>query len=388
MEGNDKPNMKSKVASKIIVAWALIFYLTFNPHPFSVNAASVEEAIVPLRILETTDLHGNILNYDYLKGTYVNDFGLVRTATLIKNARQDSLNTLLFDNGDLLQGNVLMDYVAKKKALDWNGIHPMMKAMNMLGYDAATFGNHDFHYGLPFLNKVIKDANFPYVNANLYLQTDFDTFHLFNPYVILNKEVMDINGVSHQLKVGVIGFITPYVTRWEKDALKDNIKVDDIVASAEKHIPILKKQGADIIIVLAHTGISLLANPYQNEQNAVLPLSRVKGIDAILFGHTHLTFPDLSKFKGVPGIDNVKGTINGVPAVQGGSWGSYLGVIDLILERKKDKWKIISSQSKAAPIFIMKNNHIKAAVSSDLKMKESIQEIHRKAIEYIKKQRQ
>ncbi|NEY98845.1 metallophosphoesterase [Heyndrickxia shackletonii] len=376
--------MNVKFTSKIIIALALILFQTFSLRHFHVNAASIQRPIVHLRILETTDVHGNILNYDYQKGTYVNHFGLARTATLIKKARQDSLNTLLFDNGDLLQGNELMDYAAMKMTLDMD-IHPMMKVMNTLGYDAATLGNHDFHYGLPFLNKAIQGANFPYVNANMYLHTDFDTFHLFNPYVILNKEVVDVNGMSHPLKVGVIGFITPYVMKWEKQALTDNICVDDIVASAEKYIPILKKQGADIIIALAHTGISLLADPYQEEQNAILPLSRVKGIDAILFGHTHVTFPDLSKFKGIPGIDNVKGTINGVPAVQAGSWGSYLGVIDLILERKNERWNILSSQSKAVPIFIKKNNHKKAAVYSDPIIKESVQDIHQKTIEYMKK---
>ncbi|MBS4174184.1 metallophosphoesterase [Bacillus sp. FJAT-49736] len=368
---------------RMLMAVLLIFFIIFS----NTNRPSLAEelstsSIVHLRILETTDIHGHILNYDYLRGRYTNEYGLVRTSTLIKQARREVLNTLLFDNGDLLQGNVLTNYVAREGKVLLGETHPIYKAMNLLGYDAATFGNHDFHYGFPFLQASIKGANFPYVNANMYIE-DHDNIgindiHYFNPYMILDKKVTDINGFRHHLKVGVIGFVTPKVMDWEKRALGGRVRVRDITATAEELVPRMKEAGADIVIVLAHTG---LTSPYNiNEENSVYPLSKVPGIDAILFGHSHKVFPDRSKYKRVPGIDNKRGTINGVAAVQAGSWGSHLGLIDLLLEYKNGQWTVIHSQSSARSIFKRTKNGIEPTVKSDEEVKNAIIDTHNKAI--------
>ena len=104
-----------------------------------------------LRILETTDIHTNIVNYDYYQETVTDKYGLAKTATLINQARTESQKTLLFDNGVLIQGNPLGDYVAKKNPLQEGETHPVYKAMNLLNYDAGNIGNHEFNYGLQFL---------------------------------------------------------------------------------------------------------------------------------------------------------------------------------------------------------------------------------------------
>lgn len=163
--------------------------------PDKVAAAPASGAKVELRLMSTTDVHTNVYGWDYFKGAPSVTVGLDRTATLVKQARGEQPNNLLLDNGDLIQGTPLGTYVAKKSELkDPNEIHPMIAAMNAMGYNAATFGNHEFNYGLQFLDRTINGsvgnksttgANFDYVNANIYKP---DGTNAFTPYVILNKK--------------------------------------------------------------------------------------------------------------------------------------------------------------------------------------------------------
>jgi 2',3'-cyclic-nucleotide 2'-phosphodiesterase/3'-nucleotidase len=163
-----------------------------------VAAGHVSAADVKLRIMETTDLHMHAMNYDYYRNKEVDDFGLARTATLIRDARAQARNSLLFDNGDLLQGNPMGDYMARSRGLSFGEVHPMYKAMNLLGYDAANIGNHEFNYGLDFLLKSISGANIPYVLSNVYaVDGDDDPSndkHYIRPYTILSRRVMDEDG--------------------------------------------------------------------------------------------------------------------------------------------------------------------------------------------------
>ena len=132
-------------------------------------AAAAPAAELSLRILETTDLHMNLLSYDYYQDQPTDQYGLARTLSLIKAARAEAPNSLLFDNGDLLQGNPLGDWAARVKPLQEGQVHPAYKVMNTMAYDAANIGNHDFNYGLAFLQHAIAGANFPYISANVYL---------------------------------------------------------------------------------------------------------------------------------------------------------------------------------------------------------------------------
>ena len=155
-----------------------------------------------LRILETTDLHMHLLGWDYYQDKPAEDFGLDRTATLIQAARAEAKNTLLFDNGDLLQGSPLGDYMAKVKPPQAGQVHPAYKVMNALRYDAANIGNHEFNYGLPFLRQALPGAAFPYVNANIVVddgtQPAEAAKNVFTPYVILDRRFTDEAGdVGH-----------------------------------------------------------------------------------------------------------------------------------------------------------------------------------------------
>lgn len=115
-------------------------------------AASVNAATVDLRIMETTDLHSNMMDFDYYKDTATEKFGLVRTASLINAARSEAKNSVLVDNGDLIQGSPLGDYMAAKGLKDGD-IHPVYKALNTLDYAVGNLGNHEFNYGLEYLQR-------------------------------------------------------------------------------------------------------------------------------------------------------------------------------------------------------------------------------------------
>lgn len=309
--------------------------LVFSAAPSWAASDSRDSATVNLRIMETTDIHASLMNYDYYSDKETNEYGLISTAGLIQQARSEARNSMLFDNGDLLQGNPLGDYMARNKTFEKEGgVHPVYKMMNLMGYDAATVGNHEFNYGLSFLEKSLKGADFPYVNANVYIDNGGQgTKNYFTPYRILDKTITDEKGDNHTLRVGVIGLVTPQIMQWDEANLKDKVVTKDIVETAKKLIPQMKTEGADIIVVLAHTGYEDVPQTPMME-NAVKYLSQVDGINAILFGHAHKSFPG-PDFKGMSGVDLDKGTINGVPAVEASSWGKDLGIIDLSLEKKK-----------------------------------------------------
>ncbi|MEX5383999.1 bifunctional 2',3'-cyclic-nucleotide 2'-phosphodiesterase/3'-nucleotidase [Cronobacter muytjensii] len=309
-------------------------------------AASVNAATVDLRILETTDLHSNMMDFDYYKDAPTEKFGLVRTASLINAARQEAVNSVLVDNGDLIQGSPLGDYMAAKGLKDGD-VHPVYKAMNTLDYAVGNLGNHEFNYGLDYLHKALAGANFPYVNANI---IDARTQKpLFTPYLIKETQVKDKDGKPHTLKIGYIGFVPPQIMTWDKANLSGKVTVSDITETARKYVPQMRAEGADLVVVVAHSGLS--AEPYKAlAENSVYYLSQVPGVDAILFGHAHAVFPG-KDFAAIKGADIAKGTLNGVPAVMPGMWGDHLGIVDLVLNNDDGKWKVAQSKAEARPIY-------------------------------------
>jgi 2',3'-cyclic-nucleotide 2'-phosphodiesterase / 3'-nucleotidase len=252
----------SKKSAFTSIALALGLIIPQAAAPVTSYATVSSNDVVKLRILETTDLHVNMVNYDYFKDAETQKFGLAKTATLIKQARTEVKNSMLFDNGDLIQGNPLGDYVAKINPLKDGDTHPVFKAMNLLTYDAANIGNHEFNYGLDFLEMSLKGAKFPYVNANVY-KDDKDNDptndqNYFTPYLILDKEVIDEAGKKHSIKVGVIGFVPPQIMQWDKKNLEGKVIAKDIVETAKKFIPEMKSKGADIIVAIPHSGVGSL----------------------------------------------------------------------------------------------------------------------------------
>nr|WP_315236728.1 bifunctional 2',3'-cyclic-nucleotide 2'-phosphodiesterase/3'-nucleotidase [uncultured Albidiferax sp.] len=340
---------------------------------------ATQAAEVKLRILETTDVHMNLLSYDYYQDKPTDQYGLARTISLIKAARAEAPNSLLFDNGDLLQGNPLGDLVAKVRPLQDGQIHPAYKVMNQLAYDAANLGNHEFNYGLPFLQRALKGANFPYVNANIY-RADAPDQHAFTPYILLKRELVDADGKKHPITVGVIGFAPPQILQWDKANLEGKVLVRDIVATAQKYVPEMRAKGAQLVVAIPHSGFekgeaSALA------ENAVAPLAEVPGIDAILFGHAHAEFPSPA-FASYPKVDAARGTINGVAAVMPGRWGDHLGVVDFRLDNAGGSWKVVRSQSSIRPIFDRAAKQSLAA--ADPLVEQAIGAEHAQTLDYVR----
>ncbi|MEH6994527.1 bifunctional 2',3'-cyclic-nucleotide 2'-phosphodiesterase/3'-nucleotidase [Neobacillus drentensis] len=363
--------------------------------------ASGEKDLAKLRIMETTDVHANLLNYDYYKDALYEKVGLAKTATLVKEARNEIKNNVLVDNGDLIQGTPLGTYEAKIDPLKNGEVHPVFKAMNQMDYDIATLGNHEFNYGLDFLDEAYDDANFPYINANVYVD-DHDTNpnndkNKFNPYKILKKTIVDEQGKKHEIKIGFIGFAPPQINEWDKANLEGKVITKNIVESAKKFIPEMKKDGADLIVAMTHSGFS--ANK-GNTEDVIYSLSEVPGIDAITFSHTHKVFPAKSESmldglflgsdkKPLPGIDNAKGTINGVPAVQAGYGGGSLGLIDLTLKKEKGKWTVLNSQSSTREIWVDVKDPVtgktktESTVAPDQEIVNAIKQNHDATVNYV-----
>lgn len=341
-------------------------------------AASVQAATVDLRILETTDLHSNMMDFDYYKDTPTEKFGLVRTASLIDAARGEVKNSVLVDNGDLIQGSPLGDYMATR-GLKKGEIHPVYKAMNTLDYTVGNLGNHEFNYGLTYLHDALAGARFPYVNANI---IDVKTQKpLFTPYLIKETNVVDQDGKKQTLKIGYIGFVPPQIMTWDKANLDGKVTVNDITETARKYVPEMREKGADLVVVVAHSGLS--ADPYQAmAENSVYYLSEVPGVDAILFGHAHAVFPG-KDFASIKGADIEKGTLNGVPSVMPGMWGDHLGVVDLVLNNDGGSWKVTQSKAEARPIYDAAAK--KSLAAEDKKLVDVLKHDHDATREFVSK---
>jgi 2',3'-cyclic-nucleotide 2'-phosphodiesterase / 3'-nucleotidase len=396
---NRKPNT--------LFAALLVASLTAcSSSPTGITSRLPDGARAELVLLETTDLHSNVMSYDYFKLAEDKTIGVERVATLISDARKQFANTLLFDNGDTIQGTALSDYQAQVKPLACDQVLAMYKVMNALGYDAGGIGNHEFNYGLSFLSQVtgnrfnvnLRDGekaipaapcagpNFPLVLANVLSVKDRQP--LFKPYVILDRTLKatgaDGTPISAPIKVGVIAFTPPKIVDWDKRWLDGVVYTDGIKELAEKYIPDMRAKGADVVVAISHGGLD--AGPYTpSMENANWHLSQVPGVDAMLIGHSHQLFPNaastLPQFN-LPGVDKVKGLVNGTPTVMANFWGKSLGVIQLNLVQTSGKWSVDKTKTvvetrsiqNADKTFVAPLPGISAAIAAE----------HQATIAYVK----
>ncbi|HDR4453253.1 MULTISPECIES: bifunctional 2',3'-cyclic-nucleotide 2'-phosphodiesterase/3'-nucleotidase [Bacillus] len=368
--------------SKKMLAGATLAIGVIAPQVMPATAHADEntgESTVKLRILETSDIHVNLMNYDYYQTKTDNKVGLVQTATLVNKAREEVKNSVLFDDGDALQGTPLGDYVANKikdkdpkNPVDPNYVHPLYRVMNLMKYDVISLGNHEFNYGLDYLKEVTSKTKIPVINSNVYIDdhdgNDENDEHYFDrPYHILEKEVVDEAGQKQIVKIGVMGFVPPQIMNWDKANLEGQVKAKDIVETAKKMVPKMKAEGADVIVALAHSGVDKSGYNVGME-NASYYLTEVPDVDAVLMGHSHTEVQDI---------------FNGVPVVMPGVFGSNLGIIDMQLKKVNGKWEVQKkNQSKPAlrKIADSKGNPL---VESDQKLVNEIKDEHEKTIEYV-----
>lgn len=315
-------------------------------------------------LLETTDLHANVLSFDYFKGVIDPTIGFERVATLIREARRENPNHFLFDDGDTIQGTSLADYQALAERLPCSQELATYKAMDALGYDAGTIGNHEFNYGLDFLAQVTgtpfaadgvsanacKGPAFPLVLSNVFSARDGKP--LYRPWLVVEKTITaytpDGSALQVPLRIGVLGFAPPPILKWDKRNLEGKVTVLGVVEAAQKYLPELRAQKVDLVVAVSHGGLN--PSPYSNDmENANWHLAGVAGIDAIMLGHSHDTFPNASnpksRFNNMAEVDNERGFVRGVPAVMGSFWGKALGVIKLALVRQDGRWQIVKDKT-------------------------------------------
>jgi 2',3'-cyclic-nucleotide 2'-phosphodiesterase/3'-nucleotidase len=354
-----------------------------------------------LAVLETTDLHANVVGYDYYKLAPEPSHGLDRTATLIHEARKQFPNTFLLDNGDTIQGTALADYQAQVERLGCDQTLGIYKIMNALKYDGAGVGNHEFNYGLAFLSQVTGNRfqvagvdqpkkcagpSFPMVLANVYSAKTKQP--LFSPYAIVDKQVqaLDAKGkpVTATVRVGIIGFAPPTIMEWDKRWLEGRVTTVGVREAAEKYVPEMRRKGADLVIAISHGGLD--AAPYTpTMENANWYLAQVPGIDAMLLGHSHQLFPNkdstVAQFN-LPGVDKARGLVHGVPTVMANLWGKHLGVVKLELKHDGKRWLVekdkTTVETRAAQLSA------KSFVEADPAVMALVKEEHEATIRYVK----
>jgi len=267
-----------KRGPRVLCSVCLLAVLSLLSVSFSGSAPGVAggaPAQVTLTLLGTTDIHGSIEPIDYYANQPANR-GLAKIATLIRHERAARPNALLLDSGDTIQGTPLAYYFARE---DTRKPNPTIAAMNALGYDAAALGNHEFNFGLEVLWKAKGEARFPILAANL-SQEYKGGVRYFRPYIIKN-----VAGV----RVGIVGFVTPGVPRWEIPAHYRGYQFEPIVDTARRVIPEVRKK-ADLVVVIAHSGLG--PDPESGQpgwegevpgENAMIALAeQVPGMDVIL----------------------------------------------------------------------------------------------------------
>ena len=357
-----------------------------------------------LALLETTDLHTNVLSYDYFKLAADKSLGFERVSTLIAQARAQYPNTLLLDNGDTIQGTALSDYQALVNPIGCDQTLAIYKVMNAAKFDGGGIGNHEFNYGLPYLSQVTGNTfdvdglpapaqqkkcagpNFPQVLANVISART--NAPLFTPYTILTRTVTavapDGKTVSAPVKIGIIGFTPPAIMSWDKRWLDGKVYTVGIKETAAKYIPEMRAKGADLVVAISHGGLD--NSTYSpTMENGSWWLSTVPGIDAMLIGHSHQLFPDakstVSQFN-LPGVDKVAGTVNGVPTVMANYWGKHLGVIKLGLTFNGTNWAVDKTQTTVEARSIQ--NADKTYVAADPTVSAAIATEHQATINYVK----
>ncbi|MCV6597365.1 MAG: 5'-nucleotidase C-terminal domain-containing protein [Mangrovicoccus sp.] len=295
-----------------------------------------------LRILATTDLHMSLFPWNYGKKHLEPCAGLLCLADKINALRQEGTATLLLDNGDFIQGELISDWHASLWQTGTREPHPMISAFESLSFDAVGLGNHEFDRGLAYLADVLAPAQFPCIASNLETLPTAPDLPLL-PWVLLSKEIADPSSELPPAKIGIFSLLPQRTANWNRRELAGKVAIHDVFDSAQRVITELQDAGADVIIALSHLGITP-DEPAIAPEESNLALARLSGIDAIIAGHTHMLFPG-PDHQNLPGLDAQRGTLHDIPCVMPGSHGSHLGDIELSLHYSAPKgWQVQGHQ--------------------------------------------
>jgi 2',3'-cyclic-nucleotide 2'-phosphodiesterase (5'-nucleotidase family) len=280
---------------------------------------------VDLVIATTTDVHGRLRAWDYYSNQPEAVRGLSRAATIVDSVRAANPGrVILLDAGDLLQGNPLA-YVAAR--VSGSRVNPIIAAMNAMRYDAAAIGNHEYNYGVPYLDTVVRQARFPFLSANTY-RLNPEGVHAYRPWTIIDRA-----GV----KVGIVGATTPGVMVWDAENIRGRLRLGDIVPAVRQSVQEARAAGADIILVTVHSGLNepssydTVATGVTGENVAGKIAAEVPGIDLVLYGHSH------KESRGT--------TIGQTLLVQPRNWATSVAIAHLVVSGASGAWRVIEKRS-------------------------------------------
>ena len=299
-----------------------IFLLTLACAPAQLPRSTVP---VDLVIATTTDVHGRLRAWDYYANQAEAVRGLSRTATIVDSVRAANPGrVILLDGGDLLQGNPLA-YVAAKVSRDRT--NPIVAAMNAMQYDASAIGNHEYNYGVPYLDSAVRQAKFPFLSANTYRVAP-EGVHAFRPWMIIERA---------GLKIGIIGATTPGVTLWDAENIRGRLRFGDIVPAVREAVQEARAAGADIVLVTVHSGLNepssydTTTTQVPSENVAARLAGEVPGVDLVLYGHSH------KEMRGT--------TIGQTLLIQPKNWATSVGVAHLVVSRSGGRWRVSEKRS-------------------------------------------
>lgn len=254
-----------RISSIFLLLWAFL----------SLSATTRE---VKLKLIETSDIHGNFFPYNFItQQDWNGSFACVYT--YVQQERQTyGDNLLLMDNGDILQGQPSAYYY---NFMDTVSTHITAAMMNYMGFVVGNMGNHDVEAGHSVYDRWIKQCNFPVLGANIIRTSDGQPY--LKPYEIIERD---------GIKIAVLGMITPAIPTWLPETLWKGLSFADMEQTARKWIPIIQeKEKPDVVIGLFHAGkeARTVAGKYREDASAEIA-ERIPGFDIIMMGHDHRRF--------------------------------------------------------------------------------------------------
>lgn len=293
----------------------------------SAQRATGPEASIDLVVAATTDVHGRLRGWDYYANAAEPERGLARAATIVDSLRASAPGrVVVLDAGDLLQGNPLA-FVAARVSRDT--VHPVIAAMNAVGYDAAVIGNHEFNYGVPLLDRAVAQARFPFLAANAYTPAGRRAYPAFR--------ITERRGI----RIGIVGATTPGPMIWDREQLRGRIVLGDIVPAVRGAVAEARAAGAEIVFVAVHSGLDepssydTVATSVPSEHVAARVAREVPGIDLMVYGHSHQQMADT--------------TIGSTLLMQPKNWATGVAVAHLTLAREAGSWKVVARHGQLVP---------------------------------------
>lgn len=327
-----------------------------------------------LRIISTTDLHGQVSTMHYDTASE-KPGSLAQAYTLIKEARQEvgTRNTMTVDTGDSVYGYAA-DYIKEQSE---DTVQPIYKAMALVNYDVITLGNHDFDYGYPYIEKQLELSGLKNkcVLSNILLADSGET--AWNERKLIYKQLKTNKNESVNVGIGIVGVTVPSMSTYSN--CKEDLISLPIVETVKTQAATLKAQGADLVIAVAHSSFGS-ANPDKESDNAVYALTKLKDVDAVVAGHGHKNYPSTDSasatYYRLPNVDKQTGLMNGKAVTMIKDHGAGIGLIDLELEVNDDgeisvansaaQLRMVTKDTPSSPVIVESQSPEIGAVDQSL----------------------